>query len=323
LPDGPDSVAAPAAGSGLLDVDGGADYACGGDLQLRYHFSEIVGASMKALGARFFRVQWAPADAAGDPAGAWETLPVPAWQTWQVIGSDIVPGNHSLGPVPVGSHVDLFHIPFETGGLLSATEEWQDGQFHAVVPTASKPEGRYLVRIEVFDQAGTRLEPATSPFTYRRWNAPTTTLPVTHGALTHLIRTDNRAVTGEIVDITGPGAGAGDCKFFEGGLGDVVTIQYRAFHPEPGTPSFMLSYSLAVLRGVSGTPATPTLSSIVEAGEGGPPAGHGVTIGDLLDGEDRCSFAVKLDVAARIHNGSGRLSHLDRSDIAAFAVLAV
>jgi hypothetical protein len=321
LPDGPDSVASPSAGSGLLDFGAGPNYACGGDLQLRYHFSEIVGHSMKALGARYYRVQWAPADSAGDPDGDWETLPVPAWQTWRVDGSDIVPGSHSLGPVPAGTHSDLFHIPFETGGLLVPTEEWQDGQFHAVVPTASKPEGRYLVRIEVFDGAGNRLEPATSAFTYRRWNTPTTTLPVTHGALTHMIRTDNRPVVADIVDILGPGAGAGDCKFFTGGLGDAVTIQYRAYHPEGGSPSFMLAYSLSIHRGVSGSLATPVLNSTVEIGEGGPPAGHAVTIGDLLDGEDRCSFAVQLYVSARIHNGSGRLSYLDRSDIAAFAVL--
>ena len=73
--------------------------------------------------------------------------------------------------------------------------------------------------------------------------------------------------------------------------------------------------------GVSGTLATPTLASTVEVGEGGPPAGHAVAIADLLDGEDRCSFAVHLYVSARIHNGSGALTHLDRSDIAAFAVL--
>ena len=321
LPDSADSVQAPAPGSGLLDLDGGPDWACGGSLQLRYHFSEIVGASMKALGAVYYRVQRATANAAGDPVGAWDTLPVPAWDTWRVIGSDIVPGNHSLGPHSVGAENDLFFIPFETGAPLVAGEEWQDGQFHAVVPTDDKVEGRYLFRIEVFDAAGNRLEPGAAPFTYRRWNTPTTTTAVNFGALTHLLRTDNRPVVGEIIDIVGPGAGIGDCKFFEGTAAQAVSIQYRAFHPEPGSPSFMRSYSLSIHRGVSGTLATPTLASNIEVGEGGPPAGHAVTIADLLDGEDRCSFAVHLYVSARIHNGSGALTHLDRSDIAAFAVL--
>ncbi|HKE75960.1 MAG TPA: hypothetical protein VKB57_20250 [Acidimicrobiales bacterium] len=319
LPDSADSVQSPAPGSGLLDLDAGPDWACGGDLALRYHFSEIAGASMKALGAVYYRVQWAPANAAGDPAGAWETLPVPAWSTWRIVAGDIVPGSHALGPNPVGGEPDLFFIPFETGDPLVADEEWQDGQFHAIVPTASKVEGRYLVRIEVFDAAGTRLEPATSAFTFRRWDTATTTLPVTFGALTHLFRTDNRPVVADIVDIGGPGAGAGDCKFFNGAPGDSVAIDYRAFHPEPGTPSFMQSYTLAIFRGVSGTLATPALTSTVEIGEGGPPGTESVTLADLLDGEDRCSFAVRLDVSARISNGSGALSYLDRSDIAAFA----
>jgi hypothetical protein len=323
FPDSADSVLSPAPDSGLLDLDAGPDWACGGDLQLRYHFSEIAGASMKALGAVYYRVQWAPANAAGDPAGTWETLPVPAWSTWRIDSGDILPGSHTLGPHSVGGENDLFHIPFETGDPLVADEEWQDGQFHAVVPTASKPEGRYLVRIEVFDAGGTRLEPTTAAFTYRRWDTATTTLPVTFGALTHLIRTDNRPVVADIEDITGPGAGAGDCKFFNGAAGDLVTILYRAFHPEPGTPSFMQSYSLAIFRGVSGSVATPTLVSTVEVGEGGPAGAHSVTIGDLLDGEDRCSFAVRLDVSARIHNGSGPLSYLDRGDIAAFAAQLV
>ena len=322
LPDGPDSVQAPGANSGLLDLaDGNDPYALGGDLQLRYHFSEIAGASMQALGARYYRVQWIAADVFGDPAGGdWETLPVPAWKTWQVSGGTITPGSHALGPLTVGAESELFHIPFDTGAPLLANEEWQDGQFHAVVPTTSKVQGRYLVRIEVFDAAGNRLEPGAAPFTYRRWDTPTTTAAVNFGALTHLIRTDNRPVTADIVDVVGPGAGAGDCKFFLGGAGAPVTIQYRAFHPQPGSPSFMLSYRLRISRGISGTPATPDLTSTTEVGEAGPPAGHAVTIGDLLDGEDKCSFAVNLWVAARIHNGSGRLSGLDRHDVSAFAV---
>src|SRR5262245_51756353 len=193
LPASADSVVTPGTGSGLLDLDAGADWACGGDLALRYHFSEIAGLSMQALGAVYYRVQWAPATTAGNPAGTWETVPVPAWNTWRVVGTDIVPGSHALGPNAAGGETDLFYIPFETGAPLVGMEEWQDGQFHAFVPTAAKAQGLYLIRIEVFDSAGNRLEPGTTAFTYRRWDTATTTVPVTFGALTHLIHTDNRA----------------------------------------------------------------------------------------------------------------------------------
>jgi hypothetical protein len=313
--DGPDSVVAPSPTSGLLDV-GGVDYALGGSVQLRYHVSE----SMKGIGARFYRVQWNRANIFGDPMGDWETLPVATWKTWRVSGGTIEPGSHALGPNTVGTEHDLFHIPFETGGPLGADEEWQDGQFHAVVPTDSEVEGFYLVRIEVFDAAGNRLEPAGAGFTFRRWNTPTTTVAVPFGAMTHLIRTENRPVHADIVDVTGPGANAGDCKFFVGHAGENVSVEYRAFHPQTGLPSFMTTYRLEIRRGISGSVATPALVSSVEAGEGGSPAVHAVTIADLLDGEDKCSFAVTLHVEAKVHNGSGRLSGLDRNDISAFAV---
>src|SRR5262249_61874520 len=99
------------------------------------------------------------------------------WSTWQVVGTDIAPGSHALGPHAVGSETDLFYIPFDTGAPLVGLEEWQDGQFHAFVPTASKNHGLYLIRIEVFDGAGNRLEPATAGFTYRRWGNPPTPGP--------------------------------------------------------------------------------------------------------------------------------------------------
>ncbi len=321
LPDGADSVQSPTPGSGLLDVDAGPDYALGANLHLRYEFSEIVGSSMKALGARYFRVQWATANTNGDPVGSWETLPVPAWKTWQVVGTNVVPGEHSLGPNPVGAFPDLFHIPFETGGPLLGTEEWQDGQFHAHVPTESKIQGSYLVRIEVFDAAG---NPAGAG--HVTFHLPAVGHADHDGAGdlrgAHPSDPDRQPTRGgRHRRRAGPGREAGDCKFFTGP--GSVTVRYRAYHPQAGDPSFMLDYDLSIHRGISGTLATPTLSSTVEVGEGPVAADHTVTIADLLDGEARCSFAVGLRARARIHTGSGRRSDLDRSDIAAFAVQAV
>lgn len=318
LQDGPDSVTALAAGSGLLDKSG-TDYALGGTLNLRYHFSE----SMQTMGAAYYRVQIASANAAGDPVGVWETVPVPAWDTWRIVGATIERGAHALGPNIEGLQSDLFHIPFETGAPLVAQEEWQDGQFHARLDTTQRPAGHYLVRVEVFDAAGTRLEPGADPFSYRRWINPTETLPVPFGALTHAIRTDNRPVVGDIVDVTGPGAGAGDCKFFVGPLFSSVDVEMRAFHPQPGTPSFLLSWNLNVRRGINGGNAVTPVNSTTERGEGGPPHTESFTIGDLLDGEPKCSFTANLHVYARIHNGSSRITAYDRHDQASFAVEAI
>lgn len=314
LQDGPDSVLLPPPDGGLLGV-GADDYALGGDVHLRYHFSE----SMQGLGARYFRVQVAPADNLGDPSDDFETLAAPAWDTWRVVGTSIVRGSHALGPHSVGGENDLFYIPFEVGAPLLPGEEWQDGQFHAVVDSAQRPEGSYLVRIEVFDAAGTRMEPGTQPFSFRRWIDPTNTLPVPFGALTHQIHTDNRPVVGDIVDVNGPGAGAGDCKFFSGAANADIDVSYRANHPEMGTPSFMLRYVLRIRRGISGANAVAPIVSSTEVGEG-LPAVQSYDVSDLLGGEEKCSFAATLDVDAKIHNGFGRLTGLDRHDVAAFAV---
>ena len=316
LPEDHDSTFDAGPNSGLLEVNG-ISYALGGSVALRYHFSE----SMQGVGARYFRVQWAPANVFGDPVGVWETLPVPAWKTWRVDGG-IVPGSHALGPNAAGSHTDLYYIPYETGVPLvnEDDEEWQDGQFHAYVPTDSKVEGRYLIRIEVFNDVGVRLEPVAAGFTYQRWDTPTTVLPVTFAAMTHLIRTDNRPVVAQIPDITGPGTSAGNCKFFVGHGNEQVVLHYRAYHPQAGLPSFMLNYDLQITRGISGVLATPALESTTEVGESGSPATHSVLISDLLDGEDKCSFAATLRVRAKIHNGSNQLSYLNASHISAFAV---
>ncbi len=315
LQDGANSVTSLGANSGLLDV-GGTDYALGGTLHLRYHFSE----SMQGIGARYYRVQVASADSAGDPNGPWETVPVSAWDTWRSTGGTIQRGAHALGPNVVGGESDLFHIPFETGVPLAAGEEWQDGQFHARLDTTQRPAGHHLLRIEVFDGAGNRMEPGANPFSYRRWIDPTNTLAVPFGALTHAMRTDNRPVIGDIVDVTGPGAGAGDCKFFVGPLFSNVNVQLRAYHPQPGTPSFLLSWNLNVRRGINGGNAVAPVSSTTERGEGGAPHAESFSIGDLLDGESRCSFTANLNVYARIHNGSGRITAYDRHDQASFAV---
>lgn len=313
LQDGPNSVLSFGANSGLLDANG-IDHALGGTLRLRYHFSE----NMSDVGAAYYRVQLAPAGVDGDPTDDWETLPVPTWKTWVSSGSTIEPGAHALGPHTVGTEADLFHIPFDTGTPLAAHEEWQDGQYHADVPTSARSAGRYLVRIQVFDAAGNQMDPAGGTFSFRRWNTPTTTIPVDHEALTHGIVTDNRPVHGDIVDVVGPGAGAGDCKFFVGPASNSVGFDFAATHPAAGNSDFLLSWSLSVRRGINGGIVAGPVTSTSERASGGVP--QSFSIGQLLGDEAKCSFTANLHVYARIHNGVHRISAYDRHDQASFAV---
>jgi hypothetical protein len=230
----------------------------------------------------------------------------------------IEPGAHALGPQTVGAESDLFHIPFETGTPLGAQEEWQDGQYHADLATTQRAAGRYLIRIQVFDAAGNQMDPAGGSFSFRRWNTPTTTIPVAHEALTHGIVTDNRPVHGDIVDVVGPGAGAGDCKFFVGPGSSSVGIDFAATHPAPGNTDFLKSWSLSVRRGINGDEVAGPITSTSERPSGGVP--QSFTIEDLLEGEPKCSFTANLHVHARIHNGVQPITAYDRHDQASFAV---
>jgi hypothetical protein len=333
------SVAPPAYNSGLLDpVANPADAVgqlrnrnLGGHVALQYHFTETM---RSAAGAVYFRIQVARADASGNPATSWTPLAAMTWSTWRL--NTATPGSIALGPHTVGAESNLSFIPYDTGAPLGANEEWQDGQYHGVIPTESFGGGigRYLVMIEVFNAAGARLKPAGAPpaeagtaagFTFRRWNVPATTIPVPFAALTHMFWWDNRPAAADIVDIRLDGDISSDqCQFLEGGPGANVRIGYRAFHPQPGTPSFLHNHSLVITRGLNGPSWQVANPPQAEVGEGGPPhtsvpRSLDDLLGDEPSGQQRCAFAVNLRAHVKTTNGAGTLSNLDRGETAAFA----
>lgn len=331
------SVNAPAYNSGLLNpaanpadaVGQLLDRNLGGSVALQYHFTE----SMRAAGALYYRIQIAAANTSGDPAGAWTPLAAPTWSTWRL--NTATPGSIALGPHNVGVETNLAKIPYDTGDPLGPNEEWQDGQYHGVIPTSEFPNGRYLVMIEVFNAAGARLKPSTAPaaeagtaapFTYRRWNVPASTNPVPFAALTHMMWWDNRAAVADIVDIRLNGSPSSDqCQFLEGGAGATVQIGYRAYHPQPGSPSFLHNHSLVITRGLNGPSWQVANPGGAEVGEPPAPVHASVskTLGDLLGdepaGHQKCAFAVRLSAHVKTTNGSGTLTDLNRSETAAFA----
>jgi hypothetical protein len=331
-----ESVGAPAYNSGLLNpVTNPADAVgqlrnrnLGGGVALQYHFTE----SMRPAGAVYYRIQVAKADASGDPDGAWSPLAPMTWSTWLL--NTATPGSIALGPHSVGGESNLSKIPYDTGDPLGANEEWQDGQYHGVIPTTDLDDGRYLVMIEVFNAAGARLKPAAAPgaepgtvapFTFRRWNVPASTVAVPFAALTHMMWWDNRHAVADIVDIRLGGTASDDeCQFLEGPDGETVEIGYRAYHPQPGTPSFLHYHSLVITRGLNGPSWQVANPSGAEVGEGGPPhASVAKTLGDLLGdeppGHQKCAFAVNLSAYVKTTNGAGTLSNLNASETAAFA----
>jgi hypothetical protein len=304
----------------------------GGAVALQYHFTE----PMRPAGAAYFRIQVAKADGSGNPVGSWTVLAPMTWSTWKL--NTATPGLIALGPHSAGTENNLSKIPYDTGDPLGPNEEWQDGQYHGIIPTSDLDNDRYLVMIEVFNAAGARLKPAAAPgpeagtvasFTFRRWNVPSSTVAVPFAALTHLMWWDNRNAVADIVDIRLSGTPSSDqCQFLEGGPGATVEIGYRAYHPQPGTPSFLHFHSLILTRGLNGPSWQVANLPGDEVGEGGPPhTSVAKTLAELLGdeppGQQKCAFAVILRSHVKTTNGAGTLTNLDAGEPAAFAAAIV
>ncbi|MFL5779574.1 MAG: hypothetical protein ACJ761_11625 [Chloroflexota bacterium] len=325
--DSPDSVGSLATTSGLIDpaaVDGPyVNRPLGGGLGLRYDFLGMQGI------ATFYRVDMAPANASGDPAGPWVPVAVPQWSHWHWDGTQYVRSSKTLGPDANG----LFRIPYDGIAPLNSGEQWDDAQFHAVLDSGAFPNGRYLVRIEVFNAAGTRIKPAgasgagtAAGFTFGRWRIPAGPPDnVPWSALTHVLWWNNQRARATVEGVRlATASGSPTCQFLDGPSGAAVSIDYRAYHehvPGPGEPSFLQGWALNVVKGIGG--GTP-LSTGGYGEPGKPPAvlpatDSSSTLASLLGTDPKCAFAVTVGAAVKTTNGSGRLQALDAFDIGAFA----
>jgi hypothetical protein len=326
-----DRVAAPTYNGGLVfpaPSPGAAlgqmlDVNWGGSLQLRYHFSE----PMKGIGATYYRISFVASDTSGNPTGPRHYLTDPlSWKKYVIVYPDILVDSQVLGPVTVGGESNLFTIPYD------ADADWQSGQYHGVLGSTGFPEGRYLLTVELFDGAGQKLKPNGAPagdpgtaaaFTFRRWYqeiGPTADVPF--GALTHMLWWDNRAASATIVDLRMDGlASSQQCQFLEGTGSSQFSSGYRAYHMEA---MFQLYHSMWWKRGLGGPTGYLTSPPYNPNNVGKPPAMPGVsateTFANMLGSEPKCSFALNLYVWVKTFDGEIRLSGLDASDQAAFAL---
>ncbi|HXK14905.1 MAG TPA: hypothetical protein VNH45_10250, partial [Gaiellaceae bacterium] len=291
----------------------------GGTLALHYHFSE----TMKGVGARYYRISAVRADAFGNPTGPRTTLSsAVAWLYYKVIpGPQILVLADTLGPLTVGTENNLYKIPYD------ADQDWQDDQYHGFLDTTVLGNDRYLVMLEVFDNAGNMIKPngssgpgAGKPFTFRRWSQPIGPLDnVPFSALTHMFWWDNSPSFAHIYDLRLNGLGSSDeCQFLVGTPSSTFSSGYRGYHPNP---LFIHNHVMWWRRGLGGSSGT-LINSNDNAGE--PPAPLAVsptaTFGTMLGTHNRCSFSLNLDVYVKTNNGSGVLSYLNSSDQAAFAL---
>jgi hypothetical protein len=350
-----DRVATPGANAGLLFRGFGPNQShlrnLGGAFELTFIFS--LGMRAPAIGATYYRISIARADASGNPTGprmyygdglAWD----------RIVGADIV--SQSLGPNTVGGESNLYRIPY-------SDEPWVGSvRYHALINTMkaelnalaagdiTSPAANHLITLEVFNAAGERLRPLGTPasgqsgtelakaFKYRRWLQPSgtpgdETVEVPFAALTHLFCWDNRPAVADITRLVMNNVASDEeCQFLHGPGNSTFAVEYRAYVPDE---RFQHAHSITWVRGLNGTEenggrgalTTPTPSNV-----GKPPVPPANSSSDTfahmltrLDPSDppvvlqRCSFAVTLTTQAKTTNGED-LNYPYAQEIAAFAL---
>ena len=327
--DGARSVAPPAANSGLVFPDPSTapsmvtERNWGGVLKLALTIAE----GMKDIGARYYRISVTEADANGNAVGT--PTPINTGLSWnKAIPGEIVPV--SLGPNSVGGQTSLYTIPFDVDPDTNAFNDWEPGQYHALINTVNfNPVGmgnlvpRHLVTVEIFDGDGNRLRPqgtaATgfggteneAAFTFeRRISEVGPRANVPFGALTNMFWWDNRPAVAAIVDLRQNNIESdAECQFIEGTSSDLFSIGYRAYHEHE---AFQRQHIIRWRRGLNG--ATGTLQAATAMNAGGPPQDAPVAVsasasfGSMLDLSadppiDKCAFTVSVSIDNKVTDG--------------------
>lgn len=309
----------------------------GGTLPLYYRFPE----SLKATGARWYRVRVSQADANGNPVGSPTYLDDPV--TWKYIKNNggFPPDLDFLQETLNDPGAPSFHkIPFDR----PAGEEWMSGFYHAHVDTTDFANGRHLVTLELYDAAKTRLVPnnagdavagdVAAGFAYEWWHdptttgEPTTTTNVPWAGLTHMFWWDNRSCVGTIQKLVKDGiANSAECQFMSGTAASQFSVEFEANHPHPW---FMHSYRLWWKRGLGGAsktlltgdvnvPPLPAFSEDFGTMLNYDPSYPGNTLPPHLQNQ-KCTFSLLLDVDTKTFNGSSILNFLDDHEVASFAL---
>jgi hypothetical protein len=218
---------------------------------------------------------------------------------------------------------------------------------------AEQTAGKYEMKLELFHADGSlvdwtaegiALKIADDPAPFGTGTIHTIDAPgyyrITNGA-GHLVgyrmvvRVDNNCCTANILPVTGPGLTVDvDCGFIEYTPGSTGVVRFDARHPHDfATFSFYVRRGFgpilpeATTGGVAGAPSTAAAGGpFLE----GPPFRYtkSIPVSTLLTSQtppggtpcDRAAVAENLYVAAMATDGWSRLSHLDRSDAAAFAL---
>jgi len=304
------------------------------DVRMQFHDSLI------AKGVHYYRWSFAPSGTTN-----WTHINTPiSHRHLTQIGSDFFIVPEDLGPFVVGGKPSLFKVPDPTKDWIALNRNdrafaiWHtalwDSDLNRYV--AQVADGRYTLRLEMFDAAGNNLDPS-APGTQWNFFLPTSDVvggvwPVDDnphvqpdGSVHFNLWVDNTDTIADIQSVGLGGSPTGECQFIEydDATTDEIAITYVAYHKHPPARDFLASYSLSVKRGISGTTVASYSSPI--------PADTPNTL--LFDVDhllrkigakgpySRCAFAVELHTWPRTRNGYSRIRQYEDHDTSAFALM--
>jgi hypothetical protein len=276
---------------------------------------------------------------------SWSYLNTPVTHRFLTqIGSDFYIVPEELGPFVIDGEPSLFKVPDPAKDWIALnrndrafaywhTAIWDNTQRRYVPQVA---DGRYQLRLEMFDVSGNRLDP-TAPGAGWNFFLPISDMvggvwPVddepnvqSDGSVLFNLWVDNTDTTADIQSVGLTGSPTGDCQFIEydDASTDQVRVTYVAYHKQPPERDFLASYGITIKRGISGT-TVESHSSTIPAHS---PANLDATVDHLLrqvgskGPYNRCAFAVELHTNPRTRNGFSPIREYEDHDTSAFALM--
>lgn len=329
-----------AARHGLLD--GTAPW--GGVLRPRLEFDDSL---RSALGVSYYRVSF---KRPGESDAQWRpsTEAINRHYTHEV-GGDLILEQYPLGPVTRGSASHLYEIPpalpptgqwstpnavLDTQSAVFATNEVAPGiGFDAAgLPAGPDQGGLWQIKVELFDNAGTRVDPEALGI---RWRVPasdslTGTIPTHDAAAIGLVDAAADAMVLTVRVDNNPCAAAIGAPDVGGSLAaDACGVMNYAARAQTVTTPFVAlqrnghaAYSFYVQRGAV---SPPELSVGGAAAPSAPamPAAPSETVGNLLDACTLAGFTEQLYVSHAATDGWSRQSQYDASAVRAFVLAPI
>jgi hypothetical protein len=277
--------------SGLYAEGALSNVAYGTDLDLYAQFGDDLSDGSPA---RYYRLSYAkkPNPVVNPPDAAFTPIPAPpgGFYDTRVSKVGLVSQTHFLGPKPVGSQTGLYEVR-NFSDFYWYNPDWIGTWYTSL---AEEDTGLYVLRLEVFDENGNKLNTSSGLVDYRDGTVtPPAVLPPMTDHCDLVLTLDNKAPE---LDIQVPATN--ECGVIPWSLGMVLNLGVSASQANGRLHSVEFVYS----KGVN--PTEHTLYSHVS--NNGAPGSINVPVSGaaLLVGLDStCAFALELNVTAHIRNG--------------------